>query len=472
MAESEKRRRHEAELKHKSKQKIPHKVVSPFLLFASRSLFFFLTAAFGLPAAAVLWGQDAEYQEYRIENDGRFVQILRWEEQENVFYYEVEIEKQAGALWEGYISERTEGVFLEVSLIPGTYRYRVRPYDFLGKPRPAAGWIQFEVLPAKQPELLRFSPEAFYLDEDLAWSMDLFGRNFADGIEIFLQGSQGNLIKPDTVIVEPPGDRIHLVFSHAQPDPGFYTIHVTNPGGLADNLGIFRILLRGPIDTGIPEEQSPIDTGIPEEQRPMDAGILEEQRPMDAGIPEERRAMDISIPAERRPMDISISAGYRPMVSLYGRINELFETDFFPIGVYARFGIIPFKKTWGNIGFELEPSWNYFLINQENYKIRFHMPGGMLNGVYQHWFSNRTMTLNFRIGGGIYSALDYRFIINNRETEPMTILIPAAAAGASFQWFIRKPFFVEAGLDFTHFFTVDDPQPAYLRPFAGAGWQF
>jgi hypothetical protein len=31
---------------------------------------------------------------------------------------------------------------------------------------------------------------------------------------------------------------------------------------------------------------------------------------------------------------------------------------------------------------------------------------------------------------------------------------------------------MEAGLDFTHFFTVDNPPPGYLRPFLGAGWQF
>jgi hypothetical protein len=160
------------------------------------------------------------------------------------------------------------------------------------------------------------------------------------------------------------------------------------------------------------------------------------------------------------------------MVSLYGHINELFETGFFPAGAYARLGITPFKKSWGNVGFELEPSWNYFSITREDYEMRFQMPGGMLNVVYQHWFSNRIMSLNFRIGGGIYSVLDYHFIFTHRETEPITVLIPAAAAGVSFQWFIRKPFFVEAGVDFTHFFTVDDPPPAYLRPFAGAGWRF
>ncbi|MDR1178200.1 MAG: hypothetical protein LBK64_05175 [Spirochaetaceae bacterium] len=362
-----------------------------------------------------------EYREtyrgdYRIEEGGHFVQTLRWEEQENVFYYEVEIEKQAGVLWERHVRERTERSFLEVSLSPGIYRYRVRPYDFLERPRPAADWIQFEVLPAQQPELSRFSPEAFYLDEDLAWSIDLFGSNFTEGIAVFLQGSRGNLIKPDTVIVEQE-DRIHLVFSYARLETGSYTIQVINPGGLTDNLGIFRITFR-------------------------------------------------------KPVDINISAGYRPMVSLYGHINELFETRLFPIGAYGRLSVIPFKKPWGYAGFELEPSWNYFRITQEYYTIRFQMPGGMLYGLYRYWFSNRIMALNFRIGGGIYTVLNYHFVFPNTESEPITVLIPAIGAGVSFQWFIKRPFFVEAGLDFTHFFTVDNPQPAYLRPFTGAGWQF
>jgi hypothetical protein len=55
-----------------------------------------LSAAFwGLPGSAGLWGQEAEY---RIEGDGRFVQLLKWEEQEYVLYYEVEIENQTGEL--------------------------------------------------------------------------------------------------------------------------------------------------------------------------------------------------------------------------------------------------------------------------------------------------------------------------------------------------------------------------------------
>jgi hypothetical protein len=385
----------------------------PLLRILLRGSFFvlFMPLFFSAP---VLWGQAPEY---RIEDDGRFVQILTWGEQRSILYYKIEIEKQVGEAWEEAVAEETEQTFFEVVLVSGLYRYRVTSYDLLGKPGPAADWIQFEVLPAKQPELLRFSPEAFYLDEDISWSVNLFGRNLADGIEIFLRGPRGNLIKPEVITVEQSGDRVQLVFGFGQLDTGSYTVHAVNPGGLMDDLEGFRI-------------------------------------------------------AFRKPVDISVSAGYRPLIPLYGMINELFQTGFFPIGAYGRLSVIPFKRRWGYMGFELEPSWHYLMVTQEDYKVQGNMLGGTVFGVFQRWFSNRVTALNFRIGGGIYSIPDYRFIFTRGETEPVMILIPAVAAGISFQWHVKKSFFLETGLDFTHFFTVDNPQSAYLLPFLGAGWQF
>jgi hypothetical protein len=176
-------------------------------------------------------------------------------------------------------------------------------------------------------------------------------------------------------------------------------------------------------------------------------------------------------PPYRQSLDITVSAGYRPLVPLYGQITELIKTDFFPLGAYSRLGIIPFKRRWGYLGFEFEPSWNYFLAKQEDFRVQAHIPGAAIYGVYQRRFSDRIMA-GIRIGGGIYSVLDYYFTFARGKTEPVTILIPAIAAGVSFKWFIKEPLFAEAGLDFTHFFTVDDPSPGYLRPFAGVGWRF
>jgi hypothetical protein len=371
----------------------------------------FLLTLFCLPGT-VLWGQEAEY---RLGPDGRFVQTLRWAGQEDVLYYEVEIEKQAGELWEKAVTEKTEPASIEVSLEPGIYRYRARAYDVLERPREEAGWVQFEVLSAKQPRLSRFSPDAFYLDEDVVWVLNLFGNNLVG--EISLLGPRGKIVKPDTVTAERSNEEVRLVFSYEKLEVGDYAVHVVNPGGLTADLEGFKI-------------------------------------------------------AFRKPMDVNISAGYKPMIPLYGRINELLETDFFPIGVYSRLSLVPIKRQWGYIGFELEASWTYFLVTRDNYEVQAQMPGGIFYGVYQKWFSNRIMALSFRIGGGIYSVLDYHFIFNSGETEPMTVLIPVAAAGASFQWFVRKPFFIEIGLNFTHLFTVDNPSPGYLQPFAGVGWQF
>jgi hypothetical protein len=378
-----------------------------------RALLFFV---FG---GAVLWGQEVEY---RIGDDGRFIQFLSWKKQENVLYYEVEIEKPAGELWESALTTKTEALALEVSslevsLSAGSYRYRIRAYDLLGRPGQASDWVQFEILPAKQPELVRFSPHAFYLDEDVSLVIHLFGRNIAAGSEIFLQGVRGSRITPDTVTVEPSETEARLVFSFGQLEPGNYTIHVLNPGGLRAELETFRI-------------------------------------------------------AFGKPLDINISAGYKPLVSFYGYINELFDMAFFPFGAYGRLSVIPFKWRRGAMGFELEPSWNYFLIKQENYTVQAQMPGAAIYGIYQYGFSNQIMTLGFRIGGGIYSVLNYHFVFDKGATDPITILIPAAAAGVSFRMFVKKPFFVEAGLDFIHLFTVDNPSPGYLRPFVGAGWRF
>ncbi|MDR1970807.1 MAG: hypothetical protein LBQ46_02685 [Treponema sp.] len=368
-----------------------------------------------LIAVSALFGQEG----YRIVEDGRFIQILRWQEQENVLYYELEIERQRESLWEQVLVEETEAVAFEVSLAPGNYRYRVRVYDFLGRPGPEAPWLLFEILAAKQPELSRFSPQAFYLDEDLAWTLNLLGRNLPQGTQIFLQNQSGreNIIRPRTVTVDRSEEEARLIFRYDQLDIGAYTIHVVNPGGLETSLENFRI-------------------------------------------------------AFRKPVDINVSAGYRPLVSLYGRINELLETRFYPLGAYARLGFVPFKRRWGYMGLELEPTWNYLHLEKENFETVAHLSGAVIYGVFQQRLPNRAMILHFRLGGGIYGAFDYHFIFSRGDTEPITVLFPVIAAGASFQWFVKKPFFVEAGLDFVHLFSKDSHSPGYLRPYLGAGWQF
>jgi hypothetical protein len=374
---------------------------------ASPLVFFFL--------AGLLFGQEGGG--YRIGEDGRFFQYFRWSEQENVLSYELEFEKREGESWENVLTAKTGESFLETSLAPGSYRYRIRVFDLLGRSSGTTEWIQFEILPAKEPELDKFSPEAFYLAEDSVWELKLWGRSLTGGVEIYLQNREGKRIRPRTVTVEESEEEVLALFHPEDLAAGDYTIHAVNPGGLEAALGTFRII--------------PV-----------------------------------------KPVDIIIGAGYRPMVPLYGLINELFGRSFFPLGAYVRLGLVHFRRQWGHIGFELEPSWNYLSAAEDDYTVQAHLIGGAVYGVYRRRLANRVMTVNARIGGGIYSVLDYHFTFSRGESEPVTILIPAFSMGVSLQWFIRDSFFVEAGMDFTHMFTAEDPPPGYLRPFAGAGWQF
>jgi hypothetical protein len=379
---------------------------------SARSLLVFVLC---FTVGGLLFGQEG----YRIEKDGRFVQILGWPEQENVLYYEVEIEQRRENDWASALTTETGNAFIEVSLVPGTYRYRVRVYDFLGRSAEISDWIQFDVLLARQPELFRFGPEAFYLDEDIVWILTLWGQNLVEGAEIYIlnQGIRGNRIIPQTVTIERSEEGARLVFSLAQLDVGDYTIRVVNPGGLETSLGTFRI-------------------------------------------------------AFRKPLDINVSAGYRPLIPLYGQINDLFAQGLFPLGIYARLSIVPFKHRWGYLGFEIEPAWNYLHASGDGYEVQAQMIGGALYGVYQWWFPNRIMALSFRLGGGIYPIVDYYFSYGTGNSEPIMILIPIMATGISFQWFFKKPFYVEIGTDFTHFFTVDSSSQGFFRPSLGIGYSF
>ncbi|MCL2481655.1 MAG: hypothetical protein FWF38_08090, partial [Spirochaetaceae bacterium] len=76
----------------------------------------------------------------------RFVQRLTWVGDEYAMRYEVIIEKEEKGEYRRFSHEFTETNFIEVSLLPGNYRYQVIPHDFLDQPIPVHEWIRFEVL--------------------------------------------------------------------------------------------------------------------------------------------------------------------------------------------------------------------------------------------------------------------------------------------------------------------------------------
>ena len=81
----------------------------------------------------------------------RFVQHLTWIGDEYALRYEVQFEREQAGQYREALREFTSETFIEVSLSPGKYRYRVIPYNFLDQPGKASEWLDIEVLRGVTP---------------------------------------------------------------------------------------------------------------------------------------------------------------------------------------------------------------------------------------------------------------------------------------------------------------------------------
>jgi hypothetical protein len=413
--------------------------------FSSKRLGFLLTAFLVLPPA------QSRAQErgpgYYIEETGegpRFVQRLSWEPEEYASRYEVRVEKRDPAgNWAETLTEFTAGDFIEFSLPPGSYRYRVRAFDLLEKPSGNPGWINFEVFPALRPELRRFTPDRVYLNAlapgggTEVLTLAVRGRNLAEAAEFRLAPvypagprrggespvpappEEGKPVLPLRSLPGASGERAVLVFAGEGLSPGNYELRVVNPGGLSDSLGTLRVY------------------------------------------------------ASKKTLRLFVSPGYGPLVPLYGRLNELLETPVHPAGAYGRIALLPVETNFAEMGLEAAFYWTYISSPYKGearvYDVSSHILGLMAYGLLRKPL-NRSLALTFRLGGGLSSILDFEKQSPETSAEKVNALVPAAGGGLSLQWSFAKFFFAELGAEYTHFFSVDHPSPGYLRPVLGIGF--
>jgi hypothetical protein len=348
----------------------------------------------------------------------RFIQQLSWFPEEFAYQYEVTIEKQDHE--GGYtqvLNKITQESFINCSLHPGNYRYQVKVYDLLERPGVPLEWKYFEILPALQPELSRFSPEVFYLNEDTSFTLTITGRNLIKGSEIYLQSQNDpeRRIIPQNYNPAESGKNARLNFDIQTLIPDGYDIFVRNPGGLEATLRDFKI-------------------------------------------------------DNQKPFKWMISIDYAPLFPLYGAFfNDFLDTTFIPLSFAAGLDFIAFKYPSGSIGFELSPSWLYWVFPDEGYSFHTQFLGLQVNMFFQKWLFHRTIALNFHLGGGIIFMYDMHFEYGSYQTKSMFTLIPVGSARVSLQWFIQNPFFIELGLEFTHLFSIDKVPPGYIRSTLGIG---
>jgi hypothetical protein len=228
----------------------------------------------------------------------------------------------------------------------------------------------------------------------------------------------GSPIFPQDYSPSVSGEEARLVFAPENLRPGEYEIYIKNPGGLDTFLGTFRIA------------------------------------------------------ASRLIFDLNVSLAYAPLIPLYGELNEFFDSSFFPLGVLARISFIPVKRDWGSLGLELAPFWAHLSMSGDEYDAAAWYGGVQINLLFQRWLSNQIMAFNFRAGAGLAALNDLHFEYSGGKSESQRTLMPSAGLGLSFMWFVNKPLFLEFGLEYMHFFSVDNPSPGYARPWLSLGRQW
>jgi hypothetical protein len=322
--------------------------------------------------------------------------------------------------------------FIEVSLSPGKYRYKVLVYDLLGRVDHEMDWSLLDVIRAMPPALTRLNPESFLLDKEDQGEIILSGRNLIAESDVFLvpldDGKDG-IIRPLAWLPDPSGERARVVLDKKNLPPGRYAVHVRNPGNLEVSLDTLKV-------------------------------------------------------AYYRLLDVNLMAGYVPIVPLYGHLFSYMDGEVYPLGALARLSINPLARR--NIAFELEPflytAWPYKFPGAGSSGNTLLLTGVKAYGLYRAPFANDRMVFNLRFGGGffyMYGKYSTNLGYSGNETMVFSNLIPVVSAGISFQFRITESLFMEAGASFTHGIQMGEEEAAdvvpgygYIDPVLGIGWHF
>jgi len=389
-----------------------------------RQLRYFVLILLFLGLSPFIGAQTAGYFIDPNSDEPRFIQRLTWSGGENALRYEVEIEKREGGSYQRYLREFTTALFIEVSLPPGEYRFRVIPHDALDRQSAGSQWTAIEVRPALIPELYGTSQEFIYSDNNLILALNINGNNFVPDAEIFLQDPYGAHIVPDKIEFRNSGN-VRLLFDSRRLNPGEYRIVIRNPGGLESGMG--GIIVAYPEPETEPEiEHEPEDE--PEQED------VPEPEPEQGGL------------NLLKPIIINFGAAWTPVFPIYGRAlddgGSLLGGTANASAVFS----IPLNVY---IGSELTAVFYFNELSET---------GTMAVGVnllMQKWLPRQSMAFNFRLGAGY--VMDSKKISINM--------------GVSFLLRAFSKFYAEAGLDYVNFNDYDSSgiPSGFFRPRLGFG---
>jgi len=425
----------------------------------SRRLCLFL-AVFLFINLSFVYAQSAGYFIDTEDGEPRFIQRLVWSGGEYALRYEVVIEKDDGGTYRNFHSEFTTALYIDISLQPGSYRFRVTPYDVLNRPGSASEWKYIEVLPALQPELFAVVPEYAGGSEEEAsgYILHLAVNNVDPEAEIFIRSIDGTvqLHSTRTASETPDLDDVNNIMVFVERDlliSGEYDVLIRNPGGLEASIGGVSLLLPE-TETIVEIEETVEAEEVVEAEPEIEAEEIPESederfKPLKSVIFNVGLAFIPSFPIYGNVADGGIS--------LYGltlRTNLLF---YLPIGVY----IGPELSAIAYLGNYPDKDGSYTVDNLsfENFSDRFTLTAGV-NLLVRKWFPNERAAFSFRAGA------DYGFLPDFIEQQINVRM------DVSFLWRFTNNMLLEIGLDYSHIILSEELSGAFFRPWLGLSVQF
>lgn len=427
--------------------------------------------------------------------ENRFKQKLEWEADPNALEYKVEIK---GASSSSVSKEfTTQNCYVEFSMAPGEYLYRVFAYDFLGREASCTEWENFTITKALQPKVnLKDvnitvdgnSKRPVTIPVDVASITD-------ESTLVFVNTETGEKIegKINTSIDEDGSvSSSSVVFPNVS--IGEWKMVVTNPSGLSTESEPVSVspagkkIVIGKSSVKTSEDQSQIkppvevvhavEEDVPDNDQNDDkeekiAEKIEEKKEEEIAEKKEERIEEVK---EKKPyvvQDINLLIGMPIGFSLYDEffnsLSNVIKMDWY-LTAKIQWLFVDINNI--QIGPELSFASLPFMYDNDSLSILTNTYLYQLNAVVKINLTDK-IGINAKAGAGVSTISVYsRKLSDPNPPEPAKWFgYICAQGGVSFVWIPAKHFIVETGVDFTHIF-MPDVQAGIVEPYLTLGVRF
>lgn len=427
--------------------------------------------------------------------ENRFKQKLEWEADPNALEYKVEIKGDSSS---SVLKEfTTQNCYVEFSMAPGEYSYRVFAYDFLGREASCTEWENFTITKALQPKV-NLKDVNVTVDGNSKRPVTIpvdVARITDESTLVFVNTETGEKIEGK---INTSKDEDGSVSSSSVVFPnvsiGEWKMVVTNPSGLSTESEPVSVspagkkIVIGKSSVKTSEDQSQIkppvevvhavEEDVPDNDQNDDkeekiAEKIEEKKEEEIAEKKEERIEEVK---EKKPyvvQDINLLVGMPIGFSLYDKffnsLSNVIKMDWY---VTAKIQWLFVDINNIQIGPELSFASLPFMYDNDSLSILTNTYLYQLNAVVKINLTDK-IGINAKAGAGVSTiSVSSRDYVNADSFEQAKWFgYVCAQCGVSFVWIPAKHFIVETGVDFTHIF-MPDVQAGIVEPYLTVGVRF